>query len=242
MNNLENFLDIECVNIHVKAVDDFVEDGRKQSGGDAGPRRTQLTTGYGLNEPQWTIGFDVPPLIHSRSPYARVPLPPLFKIHPILAFREQPALDWTIDLSPDDAVIAVGYTHLDPYHWKAAPATDPPTSDPMVIYLECLNFYVTVKPGGTVLTVGDVLMALYIGGRRCVTERMLAHVGLDVGIMEGYHRLVEEIPLVRGIKTGEDEVCSNVRLSANFWTKWVGLAPSGKDDDTWSLYTKHLAS
>lgn len=238
--HVKDQFDMVWVNTEVKNTPNPVTYDTPPSTIHTSDRLPPITTAYGLNEPQWTIGVDIPPLIYSRSPYARVPLPPIFKINPVLSFSSQLAVDWTIDQPPDSAVLALGYTHLDQYHWKTEPATDPATSTPIVVHIERLDFSVPVSPMGNVVTVGDVLTAVYVGARRCVTERMLTQVGVDVRIVDRFHNLVQEMPRARGIKVGDDEVSSNVRESTGYWTKWVGLAPSGKDDDVWCLYTKYL--
>ncbi|KDR66297.1 hypothetical protein GALMADRAFT_273675 [Galerina marginata CBS 339.88] len=180
------------------------------------PFRTQ-TTAYGLNEPQWSVG--PPPLIYELSPYARVPLPPLFKIHPILAFSPSPAqdcaLDWLVDKHPERAEpTAVGRQFMGGYHWTTVPATDPARGGGVLhIRLEPFRQLVTVHPGRSgVITVGDVLRAVYVGARQNATELMMERLGVDRSSMErqmsAYARLATH---AMGPVMGDDEAIERSR-------------------------------
>lgn len=237
--DIETVEDIESANNNVGASADPENDEYQRASIDAQYPQLQMTTGYGINEPQWTIGNDIPPLIYSRSPYQRVLLPSMYEIHPVLAFGQQ-GLDWTIDQAPNTAVLALGCTGVDPNHWISAAATDPPTSTPITINIEKLAFSITVYPVGTVVTVRDVLMAVYVGARRCVTERMPAHVVHEVGVVDDFRSLVKVVPRTRTNRMDDDEICSDVRRSTGYSTIWVGLAPSLKEDDVWCLHTRCL--
>ncbi|PPQ93547.1 hypothetical protein CVT25_000287 [Psilocybe cyanescens] len=245
--------------------------------------RPPTTTAYGLNEPQWIPGAPAP-LIYELSPYARVPLPPLVTVHPILAFdvfhEQNPALTWTIDQPPKYAAPTPGRSNvhihmpvhmnqnqnvnvnldMSPYHWKSLPATDPPTSTPLRIRIECFSeSLITVHPlhahphnGGIstgIITVGDVLSAIYTGARRCATEQLCLAFNIDPRIsgasaITNYGQLVRRDARAgaRGPAMGEDGVSSNVRASMAFRTRWAGLAPSRREQDVWLLHTRSIAS
>lgn len=212
--------------------------------------RAPSSTAYGLNEPQW-IPEGPAPMIYELSPYSRVALPPLVDVHPMLAFDMyqggNPALTWTIDQPPKYAIPTPGRLTENLYHWKSFPATNPPTSAPLSIRIESFSSLIIVSPSeGGVVTIHDVLSAIYTGARRGATERFCLALGLDPRMfnsnaMKVYGRMVTRDSDQRGTAMGQDEVSSNVRSTMGFQTRWAGLAPSRREQDVWALHTLSIA-
>ncbi|KAH9478088.1 hypothetical protein JR316_0010326 [Psilocybe cubensis] len=208
-------------------------------------------TAYGLNEPQWIPGGPAP-MIYNLSPYARVALPPLVDIHPMLVFDmyqgDNPALFWTIDQPPKYAVPTPGRSSENLYHWKMFPATNPPSTAPINIQIEKFPSLLVVASSsdGSVVTIYDVLSAVYTGARRGAMELFCRALGLDPRMlnsneMEVYGRMVTRDSSQRGPTMGQDEVSSNVRSTMGFQTRWAGLAPSRHQENVWVLHTLSIA-
>ncbi|KAF8962477.1 hypothetical protein BDZ97DRAFT_1920537 [Flammula alnicola] len=217
--------------------------GHRESYGVAYPRVAQ-TTGYGLNEPQWSEGPR--PLIFQLSPYARVPLPPLsaypITVHPLLTSHGEASVIWTIDQHPTTASCTPGLSARDQYHWKSLPAMDGPHIPSLTIQIHPFRTPIVVLPKNGVITVGDVLVAVYAGARRGATEIFCQDLHVSPHVMwtaaEDYNRLAVQH---EGPTGGDDEVCTNVRSYMDFRTRWVGLEPSPTERDVWVLHTKPIA-
>ncbi|PPR06020.1 hypothetical protein CVT26_007499 [Gymnopilus dilepis] len=224
----------------------------RTSGGDSYrvpyPFRTN-TTAYGLNEPQWSVG--PPPVIYDLSPYSRVPLPPMFSIHPLLAFDgREPGITWLVDKHPQQAMLTPGSAMMggrspaDLYHWKALPATDPIIKEPLHIRLHPFTSLITVNPTNGVITVGDVLIAVYNAIRQNATQAFCTGVGLNPAFissseMAAYGRMVSQDANV-GPPMGDDGVSSHVRHLMEFRTRWAGLTPSRQEANVWVLHTRRV--
>jgi len=184
------------------------------------PFRT-VTTGYGLCEPQWSEG--PPPLIHHLSPYAAIPLPPMYPINVILAANSK-MMRWMIHERAELAVAAPVYGQ----GWQAMPATEPSSNGPMSIRIEPLRTMIVVPPTTRgVLTVGDVLFAIYHGVR---SEVQKARYGSSPSSNPSRRH---------GMSTaqGGDQISMDVQSSMRSCTQWVGLAPSRTEPDVWVLHT-----
>lgn len=216
-------------------------DGQHDSYAVAGHRVAQ-TTGYGVNAPQWTEG--PPPVIFGQSPYARVPLPRLeyarpITINPLLTPNGPASLIWTICQNPIGAACTSGLSHRDQYHWKSLPATNMPNVISLTIIVEPFPTPIVVLPTRGIITVWDVLAAIYNGVRRGATELFGAHSQLPGQVMWSAPPVSSTL-FVQRPTLGDDEVCSIVRSYMGFQTRWVGLTPSPTDADVWILRTKPL--
>ncbi|KAF4609428.1 hypothetical protein D9613_012933 [Agrocybe pediades] len=176
------------------------------------PFRT-VTTGYGLCEPQWSEG--PPPIIHHLSPYAPVPLPPLYPINILLAAHSN-TLRWNIHERPETAVAAPVYSP----GWQAMPATEPASAGPVTIRLEPLKALIVVHASASgFVTVADVLYAVY----------------------NAIQQHFAQSPRVQG-RPSRGPMGLNTTPLLDSRAQWVGLAPSRIEQDVWVLHTTSAVS
>lgn len=207
-------------------------------------QRRRSSTGYGVNEPQWTE--DPSPLVLERSPYARVPLPKLserpIKLTNILAFDELPLINWFIDQPPNSAFLEGHESDPEYYHWMSLPATDNPYLPSMTIRLDPFRSPIVVFPRDSFITIGDIIVAVYYGARRAATETFCEELGLNSSLfipaVQDYGRSVSQSI---GPATGDDAVCTSIRSYMKFRTLWAGLLPSTTERDVWVVYTKPIS-
>jgi len=203
-----------------------------------------MSTEYGVNESQWTQG--PPPLVFERSPYARVPLPPLseapIRLSNILAFDNLPLINWFIDQPPSSAFLEREESYPEHYHWMSLPATDNLHLPSMTIRLDPFSSPIVVFPRGSFITIGDALAAVYYGARRAATETFCNELGVNSSLLmpavQDYGRWVRQSRRPNG---GDDAVCTSIRSYMNFRTRWAGLLPSTAERDVWVVYTKPIA-
>lgn len=220
-----------------------VRQGRNDSYSIPYPHK-MTSTGYGVSEPQWTEG--PPPLVFERSPYARVPLPQLsegpIRLNNLLAFDKSPLINWFIDQPPSSAFLERDESYPEHYHWMSLPATDNPHLSSMTIRLDPFRSPIVVFPRGSVITIGDVLAAVYYGARRAATETFCDELGINSSLLmpavQDYGRWVRQSIRPSG---GDDSVCTSIRSYMNFRTRWAGLLPSTAERDVWVVYTKPIA-
>ncbi|CAA7263002.1 unnamed protein product [Cyclocybe aegerita] len=218
------------------------------------PRRAPTDyTAYGLNEPQWTVG--PPPIIYNRSPYATVPLPPLSppppatppRIHRLLAYANEPSIIWSINQSTHDAQLARAPSHAS-YHWRTLPALEPsPSRSPSSLTIRLAPFtrpiVVFPKARDGVITIGDVLTAVYNGARQGAMDEFCAALGTSQSAVWANGNMGAYAQMAMQAETrprGDDEVSTSVCSALHFRTLWTGLDPSRTERDVWILHTRPL--
>ena len=219
------------------------------------PQQT-TSTAYGLNEPQWSFG--PPPIVYERSPYVRVPLSPMaapgfpISIHPLLTVGNHGAsgqanINWCVNRPASDAQLSSSSGGSAPvaYHWKAMPAINPTSTPSLTIRIPYASRPVVVFPSNShsgVITIGDVLNAVYAGLRQCANDVLCESMGLSPMLLSsqihsmGYPQIVTQSS--SGLFTGDDEVSTHVAKCLDFKTRWVGLAPSPRERDVWVLHVR----
>ncbi|KAF5316816.1 hypothetical protein D9619_006886 [Psilocybe cf. subviscida] len=228
----------------------------------AAPHLTPMPTAYGLNEPQWS-GYrgDPPPLVFSRSPYARIPLPSMHTkavLNPVLLppNLELPALKpghnvsikWDITKHQSSAKLVPQPHQSSPYcAFMRMPALSPADTPSLTIRLRPYGRPIVLMahyraPGAVVpITVGDVLRAIYEGARRATSERTMQSVNLDPGLLwsaiAGVGFQPADDALGDPSMGAKDALCMNVAHDLNFHVHWFGLVPSKTEADVWVLQT-----
>jgi len=208
-------------------------------------RQTVVTTGYGLNEPQWSEG--PPPLIFEKSPYSRISLPPLsatpITIHPLLAFHPVTPIIWQIRDMPNNATLAFHIRGQKKYfHWQSLPAFEPSSVVPSItIRLEPFDRPSVVFASDTTkgITIGDILTAVYKAARAGATQNFCEQLNIDMNLLAPVIQRYGEIASQdTGYIKGDDTVSFSVGQYMGFRTVWAGLTPSTKERDIWILHTK----
>ena len=207
-------------------------------------RRTVVTTGYGLNEPQWYEG--PPPLIFEKSPYSRIGLPPLsatpITIHPLLAFHPVTPIIWQIRDMPNNATLAAFHIRGKKYfHWLSLPAFEPSSVPSITIRLEPFDRPSVIFASDTTkgITIGDILMAVYKAARAGATQSFCEQLNIDMNLLAPVIQQYGEMASQdKGCITGDDTVSFSVGQYMGFRTVWAGLTPSMKERDIWILHTK----
>ncbi|KAF9524762.1 hypothetical protein CPB83DRAFT_594485 [Crepidotus variabilis] len=216
------------------------------------------TTAYGLNEPQWSVG--PPPMRFEESPYGRVPLPPLpsINLHPLLygggdnMNRSQPIV-WCVNQPSSSARISSSSAFGTAYHWRTLPAatsvasSTPPCSI-IIRFASAPSFTRPIvvfpsNPHSGMITIGDVLNAVYSGLRQCATDVLCETMGLVPSLMTT--QVVHGTNAAYSISSQggtDDEVATHVAQCLSFRTKWAGLTPSPFERDVWILHTKSNAN
>lgn len=218
------------------------------------------TTAYGLNEPQWSEG--PPPLIFGLSPYARVPLPPLppINLHPLFHCPDYPnkhrpsPIHWSVNQPPSSARLSSSSSYTNAYHWKALPALNPhtPSLHSLAIHVASAPSFtrpIVVFPSNTqseVITIGDVLNAIYNGLRQCANDVLCESLNVVPSLLS--ERLFHGSAMAGGASYttvqltsgGDDAVSTNLAQCLDFKIQWVGLAPSDRERDVLILHTKPL--
>jgi len=198
-------------------------------------RRRNKYTGYGLaGEPQWSEG--PPPLIEYLSPYHGLPLPPTYDINPILA-RSESELIWSIHQPPYFAKPHPDSTTFNSYHWQSRPATTPSNVDAMFIHIRSLDCMIQVRARKEIITIGDVLHAIYNEARKITMQVRIMYMGADPGLLEAIGRYRPVVSTIPGPPMGDDALSGNVSELMNFRTDWLGLSPSRTHNNVWELYT-----
>ncbi|KAF8881041.1 hypothetical protein CPB84DRAFT_1792120, partial [Gymnopilus junonius] len=110
----------------------------------------------------------------------------------------------------------------DMYHWKSR-------EHPLKIRVHPFTSLITVNPSqGGIITVGDVLYAVYHGIRQSATGAFCAGVGLDPSFISGREMMTNVGP-----PAGDDGVSSHVRHLLEFRTRWKG-------GGVWVLHTRPI--
>jgi len=211
-----------------------------------------ITTGYGLNEPQWSEG--PPPLRFEQSPYARVPLPrlPPIVVHELLSCHDQnkSAVCWSVHQPTASARLSSSSVYATAYHWKALPAltqnscshssltvriASAPFTRPIIIFPS--------NPSTGVITIGDVLNSVYRGLRQCANDVLCESMQISPSLLSEQLFRQNGFPPMTPQCIGEpnDEVSSHIAQILEFKTQWAGLAPSNGERDVLVLHTKALA-
>lgn len=216
------------------------------------PRITPMPTAYGLNEPQWSGDPEhPPPVVFARSPYARVPLPPMHThaaLNPMLTPGGNISIKWDITKHQSSARLIPQPHHTSPYYkFLLAPAMSPADTPSLTIRLRPFGRPIVLMaqyraPGAVIpLTVGDVLRAIYQGARRATSERTMQSVNLDPGLLWSAIAGVGFEPADDALGDpsmgSQDALCMNVAHDLDFRVHWFGLVPSRTEADVWVLQT-----
>ncbi|KAF8156082.1 hypothetical protein B0H34DRAFT_716102 [Crassisporium funariophilum] len=162
------------------------------------------------------------------------------RINEILAYDPNPRIEWAVNQHPRQAMCASLSVTPTQYHWQSQPAIEPHSVRSITIRLKPFDRDrpIVVLPTQGVMTVGEVLHAVYSGARAGATEMFCNASGVLPLLMES--RLSDYSQLAihsSGPKMGEDEVSSDVCSCLNFKTRWAGLTPSTTESDVWILHT-----
>jgi len=209
------------------------------------------TTAYGLNEPQWSFG--PPPIRFHESPYARIPLPHLGRasLHALLrpSDHTKPPFEWSVNQPPSSAKISSSSLYANHYHWQALPALDSHSTHQSSLTVRVPSFArpIVIFPSNTntgVITIGDVLNAIYKGLRQCANDVLCESMQivpsqLSDQLRTFQHVTLTSLPHVSTVMNGggDDAVSTHLARHFDFKTRWAGLAPGEAERDVWVLHT-----
>jgi len=178
---------------------------------------------------QWSS----PPLIHNKSPYACIPLPPMSSVpvtlHPLLRYQPTPGIEYWMVFSPSSA--APTRPHLTHPRWLQEAATFPnlPSLTIRAIWQERA---IVVFPGEATygfITIWDVLVAVHRELRGKVTY---LHSNAHHNPLGLFHR-----PRQRDVtQPDESTIRASIMMMLQGRTKWRGLSPSPMEADVWLLH------
>jgi len=172
-----------------------------------------------------------PPLIHVKSPYSCIPLPPLCQFHvavnTLLERGISECIDYDVHMHPLTAKKLHGFGSDS--QWQAEAAINPSLGSLTI----CSALPIVVFPGNMdrgIVTIYDVLLAVHYTICMSVTDDHRKQ-----------HRQDAELWPVdnSALCSGRNRACrctSGMELEGCY--KWVGLTPSRTERDVWILLTR----
>ena len=186
------------------------------------------------NPATWSSLQSPPPLVHEKSPYSCVPLPPLSQFHvainPLLERGTTERIDYDVRMHPSTAIKLHGFGNDN--QWQAEAAANPSLGS-LTIRLALVERPIVIFPANVdhwIITIYDVLLAVHYAVYTSVTDDQHRR-----------HRQDDELLPVdnSALRLGRNRTCrrtSGMELEGCY--KWVGLTPSPTERDVWILLTK----
>jgi hypothetical protein len=203
-------------------------------------RWSTLSEEYNLSErpmsnpATWSSLLSPPPLVHVKSPYSCVPLPPLSQIHVainwLLERGTTERIDYDVRMCPSTAKKLHGFNTNS--QWQSETAANPNLGS-LTIRLALVEQPIVVFPVNVdrgIVTIYDVLHAV--------------HYAVCTSIIDDHdrrHRQDADLWPVddSAPRSGRNRTCrrtSGMELEGCY--KWVGLTPSPTERDVWILLTR----
>lgn len=189
------------------------------------------------NPATWPSLQGPPPLIHEKSPYSCVPLPPLSQCHVtinrLLGRGRTERIKYDVRMHPSTAKKLLGLRS--DRQWQAEAATNPSLLlGPLTIRLALVERPIVVFPANVdrgIVTIYDVLLAVHYAVCTSVADnhrRRQQRQDAELSPVEdSAHRFIR----------GETCRCtSGMGLEGCY--KWIGLTPSPTERDVWILLTR----
>jgi hypothetical protein len=183
------------------------------------------------NPATWSSSQSPPPLVHVKSPYSCVPLPPLSQFHvainPLLERGTTEHINYDVRMHPSTAKKLHGFSSDS--QWQEGGAANPSLGS-LTIRLALVERPIVVFPANVdhgIITIYDVLLAV--------------HYAVYTGVIGDHRRRHTELwPIVNSaLRSGGNRTCrhtSGIELEGSY--KWVGLTPSPTERDVWILLTR----
>ena len=124
------------------------------------------------------------------------------------------------------------------------PAIYPTSTPSLTIRIPYASHPVVVFPSKShsdVITIGDVLNAVYDGLRQCANDVLCKSMGLSPMLLSSQIPSMSYPQIVTQSSSGlfvGDEVSSHVSNCSDFKTRWAGLAPSPRERGVWVLHVR----
>ena len=174
-----------------------------------------------------------PPLIHEKSPYSCVPLPPLSRFHVainwLLNRGTTERIDYDVRMHPSTAEKLHGCGGDS--QWQTEAAANPSLGC-LTIRLALVERPIVIFPANVdhgIITIYDVLLAVHYAVYTSVTDDHRRH-----------RQDAELLPVDNSaVRFGRKKTCrrtSGMELEGCY--KWVGLTPSPTERDVWMLLTR----
>ena len=175
-----------------------------------------------------------PPLIHEKSPYSCVPLPPLSRFHVainwLLNGGTTERIDYDVCMHPSTAKKLHGWGGDS--QWQTEAAANPSLGS-LTIRLALVERPIVIFPANAdhgIVTIYDVLLAVHCALYTSVTDDHCRRHGQDA----------ELLPVDNSaLHFGRNKTCrytGGMELEGCY--KWVGLTPSPIERDVWILLTR----
>lgn len=181
---------------------------------------------------QWSTP---PPLIHDKSPYGCIPLPPMLSVpvtlHPLLRYQPIPGIEYSMFYSPSSAAPTRPH-HTHP-RWLQESATFPNLAS-LTIRAQWQERAIVVFPGEAAygfVTIWDVLVAVHraLRGKATYLHSNAHHNPLGL-----FHR-----PRQRDVmQPDEGTIRASMMILTQGRTLWRGLSPSTTEADVWLLHIR----
>ena len=186
------------------------------------------------NPATWSTLQSAPPLVHVKSPYSCVPLPPLSQFHVainrLLERGTTERIDYDVRMHPSTAKKLHGFGNDN--QWQAEAATNPNLGS-LTIRLALVERPIVIFPANVdrgIVTIYDVLLAVHYAVCTSVTDDHRRRQRQDA----------ELLPVDNSaLRFGRNRACrrtSGMELEGCY--KWVGLTPSPTERDVWILLTR----
>ena len=192
-------------------------------------RRNTFSVAPMSNTATWSSLQSPPPLVHVKSPYSCVPLPPLSQFHVALNWLLErgttECIDYDVCMHPSTAQKLHGFGSDS--QWQAEAATNPSLMS-LTIRLALVERPIVIFPANVdrrIVTIYDVLIAV--------------HYAVFASVMDDHHRRHREGAENPSLRSGRNRTCrstSGMELEGCY--KWVGLTPSPTERDVWILVTR----
>lgn len=177
-----------------------------------------------------------PPRIHDKSPYARIPLPPmtsvLVTLHPLLRREVTQPIEYLMQALPSSATPT--RPHLTHPQWRQEAATCPnlPSMTIRTTWQETAIVVFPSKAAYGFVTVLDVLVAVYRALRAKATN---IHTNTQQKPNESG---IFDCPRPRDARQPDEGVIrALITKLMQGRTAWQGLSPSPMEGDVWLLHT-----
>lgn len=178
-----------------------------------------------------------PPLIHARSPYARIPLPPTIPsniiLNPLLELGLVPSIQYNVTLPPPSMLLnSSGPRHHE--GWFQLPATEPSMTS-VTIRSSALDRPIVVRPANIYcgfVTVWDVLSAIHNAFREEALRLIHSPQPRDRCIWQQHPQLSFQLGA-----DAEPVVRATMSVLLAGCCQWIGLTRSLTEDEVWIIHT-----
>ena len=182
------------------------------------------------NPAAWSSLHSPPPLVHEKSPYSCVPLPPLSRFHVVinqlLKSGTAERIEYDVRMHPSAAKKLHDFGSN---QWQAEAAASTSLAS-LTIRLALVERPIVVFPANGdrgIVTIYDVLLAV--------------HYAVCTSVIDDHRRQhrqdVDLLPVDNAdLRFGRNRNSSGMKLKGCY--KWVGLIPSPTERDVWILLTR----